>query len=276
MKCVLAISGGVDSVVLLDVFVRSAEHEIIVAHYDHGIRPESAADARFVAGLCQKYNVSFETERGELGESASEESARNKRYKFLKRITKKHDAQLVTAHHLDDLVETIAINLTRGTGWRGLCGMSDPSICRPLIGKTKQWIYDYALEHRLEWVEDETNATGRYLRNRLRSKTKQIDLATKQKIYDLRNQQLEVATEINREAQRLVTSSRYFLIMIDDAIALELLRVSLDAKNISLTRPRMHQILHRIKSAQPGSTIEAGSQCSVQFTKREFIVKHPW
>lgn len=261
--------------VLLDVFVRSAEHEIIVAHYDHGIRPESAADARFVAGLCQKYNVSFETERGELGETASEETARRKRYEFLKRISKKYQAQLVTAHHLDDLVETTAINLVRGTGWRGLCGMSDTSIHRPLLGKTKEWVHEYALAHNLEWVEDETNASDAYLRNRLRAKTMCLSISAKRKLLALRNQQLGLAKDISEQSESLRTLDRYFLTMIDDEVAFELLRSTLNNFNTSLTRPQLRQMLHKIKTALPGTILQAGPGVVITFTKREFIVKHP-
>jgi len=138
MKYVVAVSGGVDSVVLLDILARINTHQFIVAHFDHGIREDSAADARFVKALADKYELTFVCTREELGMTASEELARTRRYVFLKAVAQKLQAQLITAHHLDDLVETVMINKIRGTGWRGLAVFGDESIRRPLLTMSKQ------------------------------------------------------------------------------------------------------------------------------------------
>ena len=112
---VVAVSGGVDSVVLLDVFSKIKHHTLVVAHFDHGIRTDSVHDARFVEALAKKHTLTFETLREELGADASEEKARDRRYAFLRSVAKKYDGRIVTAHHSDDAVETIAINMSRGT-----------------------------------------------------------------------------------------------------------------------------------------------------------------
>src|SRR5690606_26701133 len=106
MKYIVAVSGGVDSVVLLDMLSKKTEHELIVAHFDHGIRPDSHEDAAFVQKLAQRYGHTFEMKREELGAYASEATARERRYAFLGALAKKHQAAVMTAHHLDDLVET--------------------------------------------------------------------------------------------------------------------------------------------------------------------------
>lgn len=275
MKYVVAVSGGVDSVVLLDVLASEGTYDVLVAHFDHGIRSESDADARFVEGLAARYGLPFFSRREELGASVSEEAARTQRYAFLKAIARNADARLVTAHHLDDVVETIAINLERGTGWRGLNVMSDTDVDRPLLGWTKQAIYDYALGHSLEWVEDETNRTNRYLRNRVRTRTMRLDDETKRRLGSLRSAQSALAERIDEEAARFLTGSRYFMTMIDEATALELLRTILAANGLSLTRPRRSRLLHAIKTTMPGAKFEAGENVTVEFTRREFIVKHP-
>ena len=175
MKIVLAVSGGVDSVVMLDAIARQNVEfdmglELLVAHFDHGIRADSEADARFVQALAAQYQLDFELGIGQLDAGASEATARKARWEFLNNVRKKHDAIcIMTAHHADDVIETQIINLLRGTGRRGLSVLRNTdSIVRPLIKNTKQEIYDYALKHGLEFVEDSSNIDTKYLRNRVR------------------------------------------------------------------------------------------------------------
>jgi len=273
MKYVVAVSGGVDSVVLLDMLANSTENQLVVAHFEHGIRGESSqADARFVEALAAKYELGYEVGYGNLGSDASEEEARSKRYEFLKSIALKYDAQLVTAHHQDDLVESIAINLTRGTGWRGLAVFGDSSITRPLLSMTKNEIYEYALHHSLEWVEDETNQTRAYLRNRLRRKLYTLDDSVRSRLVELCKRQVEVKQKINEEAERFALASRYFLTMVDESVAMELLHTMLAHKNTSLTRPQRQRLLLAIKTAKAGDVFQAGNNITVRFTLREFIV----
>ena len=144
MQYILAVSGGVDSVVLLDMVARRRPGPLLVAHFDHGIRPTSAEDAKFVGQLAAQYQLPYISQREALGRSASEATARYHRYAFLHQLAAQYGGTLMTAHHLDDVVETIALNLQRGTRWRGLAGLSDPRISRPLIGRTKQQLYTYA------------------------------------------------------------------------------------------------------------------------------------
>ena len=132
MRYVVAVSGGVDSVVLLHQMVQDGGSELVVAHFDHGIREDSDLDAQFVRELAQSYRLPCEVRREELGSGASEELARNRRYAFLREVAKKHRATIVTAHHMNDIPETIAINLTRGTGWRGLAVLGS-DVHRPLL-----------------------------------------------------------------------------------------------------------------------------------------------
>lgn len=275
MKYIVAVSGGVDSAVLLDMLAKANEHELVVAHFDHGIREDSASDARFVEGLAGQYGLQFELGHGELGKHASEEEARDRRYAFLRGVADREGARIVTAHHADDVIETIAINLTRGTGWRGLAVLGDQSLVRPLLSTRKSELYEYALANKLEWVEDETNQTTAYLRNRLRRKLGALSEQSKHELLNLCGRQFALTEMIDAECKRHATNSRYFLTMIDDASALELLRWILAAESISLTRPQRQRLRHAIQTALPGSTFEAGSGAKIGFTLREFIVKHP-
>ncbi len=275
MMWVLAVSGGVDSVVLLDMVAKhNNKKDIIVAHFDHGMRVDSAEDARFVKALAAQYGVQFETAHEDLGSSASENTARERRYRFLQSVASKHNAKLVTAHHKNDVVETIAINIQRGTGWRGIAVFGDESIIRPLTGKTKDQLYSYAKEHNLEWIEDGTNISSKYLRNRLR---RRIGLSLEdvqiEEIYNLYLTQKELRKKIDLESAKLHCSpySRYFFIMISERAADELIRAFTSGHLLPSQRART---LIAIKTARPGSILEAGNGLKLRFTNSTFVAEN--
>lgn len=271
----MAVSGGVDSVVLLDVLVKKGDAELVVAHFDHGMRPDSKLDAEFVRGLAKKYNLPFETKRENLGKNASEDTARRHRYKFLESVAKKYGGTIATAHHLDDVVETIAINLVRSTGWRGLAVLDSPDIYRPLLNKTKDDLIKYAQKNKLEWREDPTNVESTYLRNRLRKKLADYPSKKFKKIIELWKAQLELKKEIEKEVALLAKPgadhySRHFFTMIDELAAVECLRAVTEAK---LTRPQMRACLVAIKTAKPATKFHAGAHVELEFSTRFFKVK---
>jgi tRNA(Ile)-lysidine synthetase-like protein len=180
---IVAVSGGVDSVVLLHKLKSKLQDEApsipstnpqppkyVVAHFDHGIREDSALDAEFVRELAAENQLDFELGVVKLGKDASEATARDARYEFLRMVMKKYYAdKIITAHHQDDVIESMVINMIRGTGARGLNPMNGSTdILRPLIHKTKSDLISYAKEHGLTWREDSTNADDKYLRNYVR------------------------------------------------------------------------------------------------------------
>lgn len=278
MKYLVAVSGGVDSIVLLHMLVAAARHEIIVAHFDHGIRTDSADDARFVKGLAERYQLPYYSQREELGARASEDEARKRRYAFLMKLAKEHDATIVTAHHADDIVETIVINMCRGTGWRGLAVMGNTNIVRLLEGMTKEAIYEYALKYRLEWVEDSTNRSMDYLRNRVRAATSHLSGEIKDALLELWASQRETRGLIDNEIQSVlskrVASSRYFFSVIDDKVAIELLReVILRAGGRALLGEQLDRGLLAIKTMAPGARVQLGEGVELHFEKQSFIAR---
>ena len=275
MNYLLAVSGGVDSVVLLDLFSKTNNH-IVVAHVDHGIRgEESAADARFVKELAKKYKAPFVSIELNLAANASEELARAERYKFLLKESERFNALLVTAHHEDDAVETIALNIERGTGWRGLMVLNRLGIMRPLLAMTKQQIYDYAIKHHLEWVEDATNRELIYTRNRMRHRRGGSSLDSK-RLMELRARQLQIGHDIDADAARLVArhkGDRHFLNMTPENVAIELLGTEIANIATRPTRPRLKRALIAIKTAAPGSVHQIGDGISLEFTARNYTVR---
>lgn len=168
-KFIVAVSGGVDSMALLHK-LHTDGSDVIVAHFDHGIRPGSQEDREFVEKLAASYGLPFVFERAELGEGASEALARDARYAFLQRVKNNYSADaIITAHHQDDVLETAILNLSRGTGRRGLTSLASTNdLKRPLLNITKLQLLAYAEEHKLEWREDSTNSDQKYLRNYIR------------------------------------------------------------------------------------------------------------
>lgn len=169
-KYIVAVSGGIDSIVLLDVLSKQAKLDLVVAHFDHGIRKDSGLDRDFLETVAREKGLDFISEEGRLGPDTSEEAAREARYKFLKNVQKKHNAAaVITAHHQDDLVETAVLNLLRGTGRKGLISLrSRPGILRPFLDKPKKDLIKYAKSNNLSWREDPTNVDQRYYRNFIR------------------------------------------------------------------------------------------------------------
>ena len=109
---VVAVSGGVDSVALLHNLAQSDKLRLYVAHFDHGIRQDSAEDARFVSQLARQYGLEYFSERAELGQNSSEALARTKRYKFLYSVMAQPQANaVITVHHQDDVLETAILNM---------------------------------------------------------------------------------------------------------------------------------------------------------------------
>ena len=171
----LACSGGVDSMVLLSI-LRQTPYKVAVAHCNFLLRDlASDEDAAFVSAYCATHGLtyfetSFDTKTYAKAKGISTQmAARKLRYQWFDTLKAEQGfTHLITAHHLDDQLETFLINLGRGSGIKGLIGIPDDLILRPLLGITKAAILAYAKEKNIEWREDSSNAETDYLRNQLR------------------------------------------------------------------------------------------------------------
>jgi len=176
-KLLLAISGGIDSVVLIHLF-KQLGHDIAIAHCNFNLRgEESDGDERFVRNLAKENSIkifvtSFDTKRfADDSKLSVQIAARQLRYTWFTELLQQNSLDhLLTAHHLDDSIETFLINFTRGTGLEGLTGIPqvNNTTVRPLLPFTRAEIEDYAKENNIKWREDSSNASHKYLRNKLR------------------------------------------------------------------------------------------------------------
>lgn len=284
-KIILAVSGGVDSMVMLDMICRSKNYsssDIIIAHFDHGTRPSSKFDAEFVEHKAQEYGVEFWLGKGNLGEGVDEATARAARYDFLHSLDP--FATIFTAHHLDDLVETAAINLVRGTGWRGLAVLDSPGIRRPFLETEmfyepmdKAAIMEYAAKRRLKFREDPSNSWDEYLRNRLRHQMNNSPLNFEQKmeIYRLWQAQKQLKSEIDQLVVSLLPEKgtpwqRAWFKDLNVNVALELLRASTLQAGISATRPQLEGFRQAIIEYAPGKQFNLPGGKLVRLNKTDF------
>ena len=176
---VLGLSGGPDSMCLLDILLSLNKNlNIICTHINHNIRKESFEEACFLKKYCEEKKLTFETitfSKKSETENYNELELREKRYDFFNEIIKKYNAKyLLTAHHGDDLIETILMRLTRGSNLKGYSGIQlitdkkEYKIVRPLLFSTKDEIELYNKENNIPFVIDKTNEQDDYTRNRYR------------------------------------------------------------------------------------------------------------
>lgn len=178
-KVIVGLSGGPDSMVLIHILLQLG-YECIAAHCNFHLRGEASdEDAEFVNKWCEEQNVplntiSFDTQAYASQKKISiEMAARNLRYNWFERIRKEHKADAIAiAHHQDDSVETILINLIRGTGIKGLTGIPNKNnyIVRPLLSISRSEIIEYLIKNKIPYVTDHTNEEDIYTRNTLRLK----------------------------------------------------------------------------------------------------------
>jgi tRNA(Ile)-lysidine synthase len=178
-KIIIGVSGGADSILLLRLCHEAAKKlnfHIIIAHVDHNVRTKSHKDAVFVHDIAAKFHIPFELIKiTHKPKGNMEEQFRKIRYEFFEELRKKYKASwILTAHHLNDNIETILFNLIRGSSIEGLGGMETADkkrkILRPLLNVSRQEIINSLKKKKIKYVEDETNKDEKFSRNLIRHK----------------------------------------------------------------------------------------------------------
>lgn len=170
-RVVLAVSGGIDSMVLLDAAARTPaeRRETIVATFDHGTGPAAASACELVERVAALHGLECVVGRAPRGIRRSEAAWREARWTFLRTLAARRSASVATAHTADDQVETILIRVLRDAGPRGLAALEAPSdVLRPLLAFRRTAVAGYAQARRLEWIDDPSNDSPAFLRNRIR------------------------------------------------------------------------------------------------------------
>jgi len=177
-KLIVAVSFGPDSMALLDILNKYySDNEIICAHVHHNHRKESDMECINLKEFCDKNNITFEMMKIDryTNNKFTEEEARNKRYEFFEELIKKYNSNyLFTAHHGDDLIETVLMRLVRGSSLKGYSGIpliskrDNYNLIRPLLYLTKDNIIKYCDENKISFAVDKSNEDEVYTRNRFR------------------------------------------------------------------------------------------------------------
>ena len=177
-KIVVGVSGGPDSIALLDILYR-LDYDVVVCHINHGLRENANLDEKFVKKFCKDRNLKCYTKKinlkikKNLNGMSSEEAGRKARYDFFKEVLELENANLIaTAHNENDNAETVLLNLFRGSGVSGLKGIlaKNNNVIRPLIECPRKEILKYCKENDLNPCHDETNDEDIYTRNKIRLK----------------------------------------------------------------------------------------------------------
>jgi tRNA(Ile)-lysidine synthetase-like protein len=281
-RYVVAVSGGVDSVVLLDALSKLPNLELVVAHLDHGIREDSIEDRRFVASLAASYGLVFEYGEGRLGSGASEATAREARYNFLRGVKMKHDAKaIITAHHQDDLIETAILNMLRGTGRKGLTSLSSrEDILRPLLAFSKQELIEYAKANNLKWHEDSTNQDMKYLRNYIRyNLISKLTDDQRQKMIEVIKAQRSVNAQLDALLSPQVESRelpRPWFVSLPHEIAREVMAAWFRANGLQeFDKQAIERAVIGAKTALPGRQVAIKKGITIEISKASLALKHP-
>ncbi|MCX6156225.1 MAG: tRNA lysidine(34) synthetase TilS [Candidatus Kapabacteria bacterium] len=298
-RIVLAVSGGVDSIVLLDLMDKAAKNlnfELQIAHYNHQLRGKaSIADEQFVHDISIQKKLKYHSSKGKVKEYAKknslsiEHAARILRYFFLERVARSNNIEIVaTAHNFDDSIETFFLNLFRGSGLTGLSGIravrplgKKVLLMRPLIWATKQEIIEYANKNKLKWHEDESNELLNYTRNKLRLELlplieKEFNPALKAVIGRTMNLLVQADDFIGNSVQKALpmliidAKQNYFslnlsnFITLDSFLQAEIIQFMIE--NYILEMPVPLQSIDRVLKLL---TAEVGSVCEIN---KDFII----
>ena len=285
-KIIVATSGGPDSMCLLNILTENG-YDIVCAHVNHNLREESKEEAKMVENYCKKNNIIFEYTEIKEYKGNIENYAREERYKFFEKLINKYNSKyLLTAHHGDDLVETILMRLSRGTDISGLKGFTKITdrkkykIYRPLIIVTKEDILKYLNNKKLKYAIDKTNEEDTYTRNRFRKyilkPLKKENKNIHKNFIKLSNQVEEYEKHIKNEKKKIINNiyneniiNLRELNKEDELMQTAIIYTILDKTykgSINLIKERhIKSILKAIKNEKPNITVSLPS--NKQFVK---------
>ena len=268
---VVGVSGGIDSMVLLNVLYNLG-YKLVIAHVNHNVRVESKDELIFVKKYAEERNIPFESTVLEKIDGVNfQDKARQLRYEFFFDVAKKFNAaKIATAHHLDDLLETILMRISRGSNLYGYGGIKpiiyygNLAIIRPLLCVTRNEIKEYQETNNIPFMEDNSNSKDKYTRNRYRHKVVPVLSSENPNIYQnvlryskqmylafsfIRKQSIKLYNKNNGEINNEEFMS------LDDAVKLDYISYILEQKEIPCSYNKIILIKNMILNDQPNGYI---------------------
>ena len=268
---VVGVSGGIDSMVLLNVLYNLG-YKIVIAHVNHNVREESKDELIFVSNYAKERNIAFEsTVLDKIEGTNFQDEARRLRYEFFFEVAKKYNAtKIATAHHLDDLLETVLMRISRGSYLYGYGGIKPiihygyTSIIRPLLCVNRKEIKEYQESNNIPFMEDCSNSKDKYTRNRYRHHVVPILVEENPNIYQniLRySKQMYLAFDyIRKQSINLYVKNNGEIIneefiTLDDSVKLDYISYILEQKEIPCSYNKILLIKKMILNNQPNGFV---------------------
>lgn len=282
---IISVSGGVDSMVLLDyLFIN--KYKIRVVHFNHQARISSKDDEVLISNYCSQRNINYHLITLKIEKGNFQEIARNLRYYHLKEIAKKYKTKFIlTAHHLDDLAETVLMKITRGSNLYGYAGIHDVyqegsiSFVRPLLHLPKKVLQTYAKENNVLYLDDESNFENAYLRNRYRHTVmpilKQENPKLLEKVYSYHIKLAKAASFIRTYSKKFINNNIITIdaLLNEDIVVIEnTISILLEHYKAAFTYETIEKLIAILRSDKPNASynlsnnkvfIKAYNQCYV-------------
>lgn len=265
---VVSVSGGVDSMVLLHILTKN-KYNTIVVHFNHQTRKENDSEEQLVRETAKNYNLKFHVFKVLKSSGNFHEQARNFRIKKLEEIARKYNTSFIlTAHHLDDLAETVLMKITRGSNLYGFSGIHEYvkinnfTFIRPLLDYSKKEIVSFAAKEKVNYLDDSSNFELHYTRNRIRHTIlpilKQENPQVLNKFKDFQNSLTETYNFIRKYTAKFIDSNNIIntsaLINEDLLIKREVLVMLLEKHQITFNKQTLDDLLKLIESDRPNLT----------------------
>jgi len=300
-RIIIGVSGGPDSICLLNILVKLKEEfnlTLFVVHINHSLREEADFEEEYVKRIAAQFNVEFFSKKVDINQLAievkksTEEVARNVRYEFFNEILNKVKAnKIAVAHNLNDSVETFLMNLIRGTGIDGLCGIQkeNGNIVRPLIDISRDEIEEYIIENKLIAMRDKTNSESIYTRNKIRNELipymKEINPEVINSIYRtskvlLSNREIikeiisEKYDEIRLKEKSVALDKNKFL-QLNSGLKNEILRLAINEFNGDLVDVSMGTIdnaINIIENSQSGAVAKISKNVKIKISYDKLVL----
>ena len=273
---VIALSGGVDSMVLFDI-LRSLNYKVIIAHVNHNVRKESYYEYQEIEKLAKNLDIPFYgLILEEINNANFHDEARKKRYDFFKEVANENNTNTIcTAHHLDDLIETSLMKIVRGSNIFGYSGIKNKvsidgiDIVRPLLCLNKDEIYEYANNNKLLYFEDQSNKTDHYTRNRYRHHIipllKEENPNIYQEFQSFSNQLLNAFNYIRKQSSSILNNWNNEINIneykkLDKALQYDIISILLEKYKIIQITSKIETIMEIINKDKANSSIDLNYQ----------------